>query len=386
VGGLSDTANDVREPDADRVARAALTRLAEPGDVWLGRVVAGLGATATLDRIRRPRPDEDRRWAHYRVRLPALGADLGADLALARRFGARLVVPGDDEWPSGLDDLGERAPLALWVRGGGHLGRFTIRAVAVVGSRACSSYGEHVASELGSGLGDRGWTVVSGGAFGIDAAAHRGALAVEAATVAVLACGVDVAYPAAHDGLLRIIGEQGVVVSELPPGARPAKHRFLERNRLIAALGRGTVVVEAALRSGALSTAAQAEGLSRVVMAVPGPVTSSTSAGCHELVRARGGALVTGAADVLDLVGDLGGDASDLRRGEERPHDGLDPATLRVLEALPVSRRAGPDSVARVAGLDAPTVLRALALLASRGLAESADGCWRRSRRRTSGT
>jgi DNA processing protein len=362
------------------VARAALTRLAEPGDAWLGRTVAELGPQGALERIRHPRSGEDRRLNHYRVRLPALGADLGADLRTAGRVGARLVIPGDDEWPAAVDDLGDRAPLALWLRGGGHLGRLTRRAVAIIGSRACTSYGQHVSAELAFGLGDRGWTVVSGGAYGVDAAAHRGALAVEAPTVAVLACGVDIAYPAAHDTLLRAIAEHGVVVSELPPGSRPQKHRFLDRNRVIAALSRGTVVVEAALRSGALSTATHAEELSRAVMAVPGPVTSAMSSGCHELVRARGGALVTGAADVIDLIGDLGADAHDLRRGEVRPYDGLDPMALRVLEALPVSRRAGGDSIARVAGLDAPTVLRALALLASRGLVESADGGWRRSR------
>ncbi len=168
------------------------------------------------------------------------------------------------------------------------------------------------------------------------------------------------------------------MVSELPPGSRPTRRRFLDRNRVIAALGRGTVVVEAAIRSGALNTAGHAEELSRTVMAVPGPVTSPASAGCHELLRTRGAALVTDAADVLDLVGDLVLDASDSRRGERRPHDGLDPVALRVLEALPVSRRAPVDSVGRVAGLDAPTVLRTLGQLAAAGLAESQDGRWRR--------
>jgi DNA processing protein len=288
------------------------------------------------------------------------------------------VVPGDDEWPVCLDDLGHRAPLALWVVGEAHLADVAAKSVAVVGARACTTYGEHVAADLAAGLGDRGWTVVSGGAYGIDAAAHRGSLAVDAPTVAVLACGVDVAYPAAHDGLLRSVRARGAVVSELPPGARPTRRRFLDRNRVIAALGRGTVVVEAAVRSGALNTAGHADELSRTVMAVPGPVTSPASAGCHELLRTRGAALVTDAADVLDLVGDLVVDASEARRGDARPHDGLDPVTLRVLEALPLRRRAGADSVGRVAGLDAPTVLRALGLLAAAGLADAQDGRWRR--------
>jgi DNA processing protein len=371
VGGL--TAHGA-VPDDERAARAALTRLAEPGDTWLGKAVACVGAVEMLDRVRFAAPGENGRLADYRVRLPALAADLD----LAARAGARVLVPGDDEWPGAVDDLGERAPIALWVAGEGHLADLARRAVAVVGARACSPYGEHVAAEIASGLGDRGWTVVSGGAFGIDAAAHRGALAVDAATVAVLACGVDVAYPAAHDGLLRSVRAGGVVVSELPPGARPTRLRFLHRNRVIAALGRGTVVVEAATRSGALNTAGHAEDLSRMVMAVPGPVTSAASAGCHELVRTHGAALVTDATDVLDLVGDLLTDARDMRRGGARPHDGLDPVTLRVLEALPVRRRASTDSVGRVAGLDAPTVLRALGLLAAGGLAEAKDGRWRR--------
>jgi DNA processing protein len=154
-------------------------------------------------------------------------------------------VPGDDEWPTALEDLGDRVPIALWVAGDGNLADAARRSVSVVGARACTAYGEHVAGELAAALGDRGWTVVSGGAYGIDAAAHRGALAVDAPTVAVLACGVDVPYPAAHDGLLRAIRTRGVVVSELPPGSRPTRRRFLDRNRVIAALGRGTVVVEA---------------------------------------------------------------------------------------------------------------------------------------------
>ena len=152
-----------------------------------------------------------------------------------------------------------------------------------------------------------GATVVSGAAIGIDGAAHRGALAVDGATVAVLACGVDRVYPAAHATLLERIAATGLVVSEYPPGSVPARHRFLVRNRLIAALGAGTVVVEAALRSGAQRTAADTEALGRLVMAVPGPVTSGPSAGCHQLIR-DGALLVTSADDVLEAVGRLGVD------------------------------------------------------------------------------
>ena len=365
-----------RLADPEVRGRVVLSRLAEPGDQELGRSVLRLGAAEVLERVREGRLGS-RRQEHYRSRLAT--ADPVVDLDLALRVGARLVIPGDDEWPPQLDDLGDARPLLLWVSGLPDLGDLTRRAVAVVGARACTPYGEAVSADLAAGLGDRGWTVVSGGAYGVDAAAHRGAMAVGGGTVAVLACGIDQVYPAAHEDLLTHVRSYGAVVSELPPGARPTRPRFLDRNRVIAALSRGTVVVEAAIRSGARNTASHAESLSRPVMAVPGPVTSASSAGCHELIRTAGAALVTDVTDVIDIVGDLGDDASPERRGERRPHDDLDPTTLRVLEALPLRRWAPPDSVGRVAGLDAPTVLRALATLAAADLATSKEGAWRRS-------
>ena len=361
---------------ADTRARVALSHLGEPGDADLGRLVDSLGAEEVLARIRAGTLP-DGRPSHYQARLERL--DVDQDLEVAARGGIRLLVPGDEEWPAQLGDLGPREPLLLWVSGSADLAATTWRSVAVVGARACTAYGEHVSAELAAGLADRRWTVVSGGAFGVDAAAHRGALAVDGETVAVLACGVDVAYPAAHEGLLAHVRRSGAVVSELPPGARPTRTRFLERNRVIAALGRGTVVVEAAARSGARSTASRADELSRPVMAVPGPVTSALSVGCHELVRGCGACLVTDAADVVEVVGRLGDDAVPERRGEWRPGDGLDPITLRVLEALPMRRWARPDAVGVAAGVDGPSVLRGLALLAGAGLAENRDGAWRRA-------
>lgn len=360
----------------DDSARAALNRLGEPDDASLGDLVDTLGAEEVLAQIRSGELPSDR-LAAYRARLP--GLDPEHDLNRAADLGARFVTPGAAEWPLGLDDLGPRRPLALWVTGSGDLASLSHRAVAVVGARACTGYGEQVAAELAAGLGDRGWTVVSGAAFGIDAAAHRGALAVGGGTVAVLACGIDVVYPSAHGRLLSDVARSGVVVTELPPGCRPTKTRFLGRNRVIAALSRGTVVVEAALRSGAKNTAGHAATLSRDVMAVPGPVTSPMSAGCHDLVRTAAATLVTDAADVLDLVGRMGADAAPIRRGDTRPHDGLDDVTLRVLDALPMRQRAGPSSVARVAGLDVGSVLRALAVLSVQGLADSSEGAWRRA-------
>lgn len=367
---------DHRHADPDLRARVALGGLAEPGDERLGAAVLGLGAPEVLARIRDGRLGGTGE-RHYRARLERV--DVDRDLAAAALARARVVVPGDEEWPVQLDDLGPARPLLLWVGGLPDLAAMTRRAVAVVGARACTAYGEHVAADLAAGLGDRGWTVVSGGAYGIDAAAHRGAMAVDGRTVAVLACGVDVAYPASHERLLANVRASGAVVTELSPGCHPTRGRFLERNRVIAALARGTVVVEAAVRSGARNTAGHAERLSRPVMAVPGPVTSATSAGCHELVRTAAAALVTDAADVVDLVGDLLQDGSPERRGERRPYDDLDALALRVLEALPLRRWVAPDRVGVVAGLDAPTVLRSLGALASAGLATTRDGAWRRA-------
>ena len=228
-------------------------------------------------------------------------ADPERDLERAGGLGIRFVVPGDDEWPVALDDLAraphlhERGgvPLGLWCRGPLRLAEVVEQAVAVVGSRSATSYGGSVAGEIAGALARESWTVVSGAAFGIDQAAHRGALASRGPTVAVLACGADRAYPSAHRSLIDYIADVGLVVSEAAPGCAPTRIRFLARNRVIAALARGTVVVEAAVRSGALNTASWAAGLGRAVMGVPGPVTSAPSAGVHQLIRARDAVLVT---------------------------------------------------------------------------------------------
>jgi DNA processing protein len=245
----------------------------------------------------------------------------------------------------------------------------------VVGARAATTYGVHVAQELGAGLAAAGVTVVSGAAIGIDGAAHRGALGVDGPTVAVLACGIDRAYPAAHAALLERIAATGLVVSEYPPGSVPARHRFLVRNRLIAALGGGTVVVEAALRSGAQRTAADTEALGRLVMAVPGAVTSGPSAGCHQLIR-DGALLVTGADDVLEAVGRLGMDLAPRREEPGRRTDGLGPAAALVHDALPARGARDTRWLARESGVPPDAIRAALAELERRGLARSRDGLW----------
>lgn len=379
-----------------RRARAWLSRAVEPGTVDLWRYVDDLGPVEAVRRLR-----DGRAPAEVRSLIGTRAEQDGtlADLRRAQRCGARLVVPEDDEWPHlplhaltlavaaepddrrGQSDRTKAPvpPLALWVRGPSRLDELADRSVAVVGSRASTAYGEHVAAELGCGLGERGWTVVSGGAFGIDAAAHRGALAAAARTIAVLACGVDRPYPAAHGALFSRIAETGLLVSEWPPGSAPLRHRFLVRNRLIAALTRGTVVVEAAARSGAQATARRAQDLGRSVMVVPGPTTSAMSIGCHELLRddALGARLVASAAHVLEEVGSIGADLAEPAPRPSSPRDGLSDLAARVLDACPVRVGVSPERLAVVAGCDVLEVLRVLPALELAELVQWTGTGWR---------
>jgi DNA processing protein len=360
----------------DVAARVLLARLAEPGDTRVHRAVADLGAVGLVDRIVTGTGDD---LQVYRARLPrdrTPAEGVAADLAELARLDGRLVLPGQREWPTQLDDLGERAPVLLWVRGAADLRLAALRSVAIVGSRSSSPYGDRVASDLGAGLAERGWAVVSGGAYGIDAAAHRGALAVDGVSVAVLACGVDVAYPRGHDGLFSRLLVDGVVMTEAAPGAPPYRGRFLVRNRVIAALSRGTVVVEAALRSGSLATAREAGELGRVVMGVPGPVTSTMSAGVHGALR-DGALLVTTVEEVVEAVGDLGADLAPVRRGAETTRDQLDPIGRRVLDALPTRGAADTATIAAPAGVDQVGALAALGLLELGGFVRRDRDGWR---------
>jgi DNA processing protein len=357
----------------ERTARALLSRVAEPGDPRVSRLVREEGGLGAVGAIRSAVAD-DASWARrYAARLA--GADPEADLARVRAVGGRLLVPGDLEWPSQLADLGDAVPWALWVRGTVDLRLTALRSVAVVGARAATDYGTHVASVLGAELASHGWAVVSGGAFGIDAAAHTGALAARGVTVAVLACGVDVAYPPRHEALFARIAADGALVSEVAPGAAPHRTRFLVRNRVIAALTRGTVVVEAALRSGALATARDAERLGRPLMVVPGPVTSALSAGVHRELRA-GALAVTSATEVIEAVGELGADLAPRVDGPSRPRDQLDPLSRRVLDGVPARRAATLESVARTAGVTPAEASAALGLLELAGFVRSGPDGW----------
>jgi DNA processing protein len=367
-----------RDAAEERAARAALCRLVEPGDAVFGLAVRNHGAARLLRDLRGhgalPVELARRDPGGYRVRLDA--RDPGRDLDRIAALGGTFVVPGDPGWPTQLDDLGDARPLGLWVRGAVPLRLAAVRSVAIVGSRACTDYGAHVAGTFAAELAEAGWSVVSGGAYGVDGAAHRGALVVAGTTIAVLACGADVNYPRGHERLLGRIADEGVLVSELPPGSHPTRYRFVERNRVIAALTRGTVVVEAALRSGALISARRAAGLGRRVMGVPGPIGSPQSAGVHALLREPGTVLVTRAAEVIEHVGLIGDDLAPRLSGPVRAGDDLAPQTRRVLDVVPPRGAASTAVIARAAGVSPAETGRRLAVLAARELVDRTSKGW----------
>jgi DNA processing protein len=375
-------------------ARLELSLVGEPGDPRMATLVDALGAVETRRAVVAGLPQLGDVSARWRDRLvgeaPARARQLLADArAGASAHRLRWVCPGSAEWPARLDDLTHAEPLqrlggkplGLWLRGPLSLAVVTEQAsVAVVGARAATSYGISVAGDIGAWCADRGCTVVSGAALGIDVAAHRGALAVGGPTVAVLACGVDVAYPRAHDALLARIATDGLVVSELSPGTTPTRARFLARNRLIAALSAGAVLIEAAHRSGALNTLNWAGRLGRVTMGVPGPVTSSASSGVHQLIRDGGAQLVTGGDEVLELVAAVGTHTTGVPRGPETLLDLLPESAGSVLETLHPRTCLGASTIASRAGIAIGDAMRELAALRAAGHAESTAEGWRLTR------
>jgi DNA processing protein len=364
------------------VARAAWTVIAEPGDAVAGALIESLGAEDALSlamgdsasllspgvgsaSATRALVEARTRW---RPRLHIKAVDDA--LRGAADVGAQLIIPGDEFWPESLGDLGPSAPTALWVRGRAEL-LSRVPRVSIVGARASSGYGEHVASEFAGDLAASGAVIVSGGAYGIDGVAHRAALGVHGATIAFLAGGVDRPYPAGHQTLLRQIADEGALVSEPPCGTAPTKWRFLARNRLIAALGQATVVVEAGWRSGSLNTAAHAATLGRPLGAVPGAVTSTTSAGCHRLLREYDAQCVTSAREVRELWGQI----------VERPaeHVERDPNRVRLLDAMSTRSGLSVEEVARRSGLSPNRVRALLGLLHLEGDVARDDRGWRRA-------
>lgn len=375
-----------RDAIVDRFARATWTGIAEPGDRIAGYVVAALGAARALDTV-------VERWSAPRFleALIAAGADEVAEpdvrlaierwqprltssaslLALrqAARFGARLLIPGDELWPSGVDDLALHAPLALWCRGTDEALRALDKSIALVGARAATGYGEHVTMEASAGLVDRGFAIVSGAAYGIDGMAHRAALASKGQTVAFLAGGVDRFYPSGHDALLSRIVESGAVISELPCGSQPTKWRFLQRNRLIAAASGATIVLEAGWRSGSLNTANHAGDLGRPIGAVPGPVTSAASAGCHRLIRETQAVLVTNADEMAELHPSSSATQSADAPGEPKAH-------TRIFDALSTRSPRTATDIAVRSGMSIAEVQSALGLLAMEGRVVEREKGW----------
>ncbi len=394
---------DAPDRSRERLARAALSRLMEPQDAAGLALVQAAGAVDGLKIASgelKPGPGLEqevasllgesgvssaaaglaaalRRWA---PRIPDLAPE--RDLATMQRLGGRMIIPGDPLWPSQLADLGLHEPLCLWWRG--HEVEFppVRRVVAIVGSRDSTSYGASVTGDFAYGLGQRGCTVVSGGAYGIDAHAHRGALAGgtnDMPTIAVMAGGVDRYYPSGNEDLLRAVANQGAVIAEVPPGSAPTRYRFLQRNRIIAALAAVTVVVEARWRSGALNTAHHAESIGRSVAAVPGSIHSANSAGCHRLLRDGGAVCVTDVGEIAELAGLSGEALAADKEATASDHDGLTLEDLILLDALPVRSTSSVEKLAVVSGLSPESVRAGLGRLGLLGLAVSMSGAWKRS-------
>ncbi len=293
----------------ERSGRVALAATLEPDDAVTGRLIAAVGAVETVRLAAGT--------GAFPKKVDAIEAGLWRNTVTPRldvhavtqafsesdRLGLRILIPGDSDWPTTLNDLGERAPTALWVRGAtSFLTAPLSDRVTITGARAATSYGEHVTGELASDLANAERIIVAGGAYGIDAAAHRAALASGGHTLAVVVGGLDRLYPSGNRELLERVGDLGLLASEMPPGATPTKWRFLARNRILGALSGVTVVVEAGYRSGSLNVAARAAQLGRPVGAVPGPVTSVSSAGTHRLLREGVASLVTDATEVTALL------------------------------------------------------------------------------------
>lgn len=376
-----------REQIRDRFARATWTGIAEPGDGIAGIAVQTLGAATALDAVVERRTatalgealaaegaghvaTEELQQAieRWHPRLTSAAALLAMRQAV--RYGARLLTPEDDTWPVSVDDLGHHAPIALWCRGLDDALRGLSRSIALVGARAATTYGESVAMDASAGLVDRGYTIVSGAAYGIDGMAHRAALASKGLTVAFLAGGVDRFYPAGHDALLTRIVDSGAVLSEMPCGSAPTKWRFLQRNRLIAASSGATIVLEAGWRSGSLNTAGHAAQLGRPLGAVPGPVNSAASAGCHRLIREYDAALVTTADEMAELFPLEGQPELAI------PDGGPTSDEVRVIDALSTKAPRTPGDIAARAGLSVGAVRSVLGMLALEARAVQRERGW----------
>ena len=350
-------------------AYLALAHLANPADAVIGAWVNSHGPQQTVrdllyGRVTKRDPGPfTARWRFLCEREVATDEQ------------GQVLTRGLENWPESLAALDVKQPFALWVRGNiATLTNFH-RTIAIVGARAATHYGSMVARSWAAELVESGFTILSGGAFGIDAAAHSGALAAGGLTIAVSAGGVDTPYPAAHAGLFAAIRAAGCVVSEAPPGERVRRERFLTRNRLIAALSVGTLVVEAAPRSGSLTTADHAATLHRIVMAVPGPVTSQASRGTHHLIVERKAELVTSVSDVISMVRPLSELAS--TGGEDAVAlPALSRCAREVADAFPRRGVTELTDLIRISGYSREHVLGALGELERAEQIQQAENGW----------
>lgn len=380
-------------------AWAYLSRVVEgPSRTLQGFLAAGKEPEAIARGIKQREPWLDTLLKETASRFQRDRAE--TDLQEAAQLGARLITAEDPEWPAAELNTAFRfaasgtsphvrsyqsdavAPHALWVRGQ-PLGALVARSVALVGTRAMDRYGYQVANMLVPGLIAHEYTIVSGGALGADTAAHEAALAASGRTVAVAACGLTVPYPARNARLFERIAERGALISEYPPGVRPARHRFLTRNRLVAALTQGTVVLQAAWRSGALNTLSWAAGLGRVAMAVPGPVTSQGSLGCHERIRNGEAQLVVSADEIRGLIGTLG-DVDAVQQYEfafaPSPVQQLSRTEMRVYDAMSEEAGRSAEDVASRAGLTVGLTVHVLVELTRKNLVRRSGVDWFRER------
>lgn len=374
----------------EMLAHIIWSRLVEPGDSVAGVLVQSVGARQALSLMlsaAKPRHIAQLlRSEHQEVSERKIGealkrwlprfsqADTTTDIQRAVAAGLVTVTPRDELWPTQLNDLEYHRPMMLWVRG--NVGALTARSIAVVGARMSSSYGEHVTAEIGSAIAGAGVSIVSGAAYGIDAVAHRTALAMHTPTIAVLAGGADRPYPSAHEQMLLRISDTGAVCSEMVPSSAPTKWRFLQRNRLIAALSQATLVTEAGMRSGSINTAHHASQLGRPVGAVPGPITSNRSSGCNLLIKDHTAEMITTAADALAMI-QLNHSSEQDSLLFENLQDRETSWHTRVRDAMPLKGARELAAIARAAGLtndEARGVLAELELLAQVKQVEHADG------------
>ncbi|MFR9751905.1 DNA-processing protein DprA [Nocardia sp. 004] len=376
------------DTDARRLAWVYLSRVVLGPCAPLSALIDSVGVVEAARAVRECALPESLRAPTAQRR----DIDLAArDLAAVARIGGRVITPDDPEWPAWrmlgftqLEPGRERdaaVPLVLWARGPGSLLELSERAVAVVGARCSTGYGNRVTAEFVGDLTAQGWTIVSGAAFGIDGIAHRSALAAHGSTIAVLACGIDRPYPAQHERLLAEIAESGVVVSEYPPGVTARKHHFLARNRLIAALADGVLVVEAGLRSGARNTVKWARRLGRPALAVPGPVTSAASVGCHHMISEGEALLVTRAEDIIGEIGPPRLPLTDAANTDD-PVRSLTGDQAEVFAALPKTGSRVPAELSAHCGLPLAAVRAALPALELAGLVTADGSGWHRTARR----